>query len=121
MTNSKRKGKAGELEAAAELRRVLGADVRRSQQYCGAAGDSDLIGLEGVHVEVKRCKRLSLYPAMQQAVDEARDGSVPIVLHRADGTNQHDRRSWLVVVRLDDLPSLAGRLQMLHEQTGLPK
>jgi len=99
--NSKRKGKVGELEAAAELRRVLGVAARRGQQYCGSPDSPDLeTTLEGVHFEVKRTERLQLYAALQQAIEDAGDAT-PVVLHRAN------RKPWVAVVRLDDLPRLA--------------
>ena len=46
--NSKRKGKAGELEAAAELRRVLGVEARRGVQHAGGPDSPDVVGLPGV-------------------------------------------------------------------------
>ena len=33
-------------------------DARRGQQYCGANGDADVVGLEGVHIECKRVEKL---------------------------------------------------------------
>ena len=46
--NSKRKGKAGELELSHKLK-DYGYDCHRSQQYCGSAGDADVVGLDGIH------------------------------------------------------------------------
>ena len=62
---SKRKGAAGEREAAAHLNQVLGTHLHRGRQYHGGPESPDLAGdLPGLHLEVKRCERISLYPAM---------------------------------------------------------
>ena len=59
MTNSRRKGTAGEIELAKELRKY-GFDTRRGQQYCGANGDADVVGIPGLHIECKRVERLNV-------------------------------------------------------------
>lgn len=99
---SKRKGKVGEREAAAELGEVLGVNARRGVQYHGGPDSPDVV-LDGVgiHVEAKRTETLSLYVAVDQAVGDAPAGSVPIVWHR------RNRRESLVVVRTSDLVRLA--------------
>lgn len=48
--NSREKGKRGELELA-KLLRDCGFDTRRGQQYSGANGDADVVGLPGIHIE----------------------------------------------------------------------
>ena len=106
--NSKRKGKAGELEAAAELRRVLGVEARRGVQYAGGPDSPDVVGLPGVHIEVKRTERLNIREAIEQAMRDA-GADVPIVLHR------QNRTPWLVTVALVALPRLA------HAVTDLPR
>lgn len=92
---SRDKGKRGELELAKALREY-GYETRRWQQYAGASGDADVIGLDGIHIECKRVERLSLYDAMDQSVRDARPAELPAVFHR------RDRREWLVTMRLDD-------------------
>ena len=68
MTNSRQKGKRGELMAAKELERLFGCEARRSQQYCGEAGDADIItSIDGIHFEVKNVQRLNLHAALEQA------------------------------------------------------
>lgn len=104
---SRNKGKSGERELARELRRVLGVDAYRAQQYKGAAGDSDVLGLPGVHVESKRTEKFNLYEALKQATDEALEGNVPAVFHR------RNHQPWVVIVRLDDLPALVNTLYPL--------
>ena len=79
--NSRQKGKRGELEWA-RVCRENGYDCRRSQQYAGANGDADVVGLPGVHIEVKRVERLDLEAAMSQSMRDAKEGEMPIVAHR---------------------------------------
>lgn len=97
--NSRQKGSTGERELAG-IFREYGYDARRGQQYCGANGDADVVGLPGFHVECKRTERLNLYEAMAQSVNDARDGEVPIVVHR------RNRKEWLAVLRLKDFMEL---------------
>ena len=93
MVNSKRKGNQGEREFA-KLCRFEGYDVRRGQQYNGLEGE-DVVGLPGVHVEVKRVQRLNVDAAILQSIADA-DGKVPIVAHRKNNCE------WLVTLRLSD-------------------
>lgn len=80
--NSKKKGARGEREFS-RLCRENGYDCRRTAQYCGNTGDAaDVVGLPGVHVEVKRVEHLDLTGAMSQAIRDARPEEVPIVAHR---------------------------------------
>lgn len=92
---SREKGKRGERELARKLREY-GYDAKRGQQYCGANGDADVIGLPGVHIECKRTERLSLYDAMAQAKADAREGEMPVVIHRKNNSE------WLVIQPLSD-------------------
>ncbi|WP_288851048.1 hypothetical protein [uncultured Mitsuokella sp.] len=89
MTNSRAKGKAGELEFA-RLCRANGFEVRRTAQYCGNTGDAaDCVGLPGIHIEVKRVEHLNIDDALDQARRDAEakhDGSLPIVAHRRNNT-----------------------------------
>ena len=89
------KGKRGERELSRVLREY-GYDARRGQQYCGAAGNADVIGLPGIHVECKRVEKLNLLDAVAQAVNDAFPGLLPAVFHR------RDRCDWLVTMRLSD-------------------
>ena len=82
MTNSRQKGARGERELARILREY-GYDCRRGQQYCGANGDADVVGLEGIHIECKRVERLN-----------------PAVFHRKNNFG------WLVTMPLADFMRL---------------
>ena len=95
MPNSRQKGKRGELELARVLREH-GIDARRGQQYSGANGDADVIGMEGIHIECKRVESLNIEKAMQQSEHDARAGEVPVVMHRRNG------EKWKCTLRLED-------------------
>lgn len=93
--NSRNKGAAGEREIA-NLLKGQGYEARRGQQYCGANGDADVVGLDGIHMEVKRVERLNIHEAMEQAQRDAREGEKPAVFHRKN------RKPWLVTMLFDD-------------------
>jgi len=77
---SRRKDKVGELEAAAEIRRVFRTQARRGRQYQGADESPDVLtAIPDVHFEVKRAETLRLYEALEQAVEDAGQ-RVPAVL-----------------------------------------
>lgn len=100
MALSKRKGKDGENEVARILRSLLGRHCRRGQQYNGADGSADVVGIPGLHIEVKRREKLNLGDAMQQSRQEALAGEVPVVVHR------RNRQPWRLTCDLEDLPKL---------------
>lgn len=89
--NSKAKGKRGELEFS-HLCKAIGFDTRRSQQYAGINNDADVIGIPGLHLEVKRVERLNLSEAINQATRDAAEGEIPIVAHR------RDREDWKITL-----------------------
>lgn len=97
MINSKRKGTNGERELV-NILKSYGFDCRRSQQYCGYADGSlaDVIGLDGIHIEVKRVERINIDVCMEQAVRDCKDGEIPTVWHR------RNRKHWYVTMRLED-------------------
>ena len=92
---SKRKGAVGERQLAKVLS-SYGYDCRRGRQYCGGAGNPDVVGLPGVHIECKRVEKLNLYAAVRQAISDARFGRIPTVMHRKNN------QEWLVTLRLSD-------------------
>ncbi|RGZ00207.1 hypothetical protein [Clostridium sp. AM58-1XD] len=96
------KGKRGERELAKKLQEY-GYDCRRGQQYCGADGSADVIGLPGIHIECKRVERLNLQEAVEQSVRDAEavklpfaEEILPAVFHR------RDRAEWLVTMPLEE-------------------
>lgn len=101
--NSKQKGKYGELELVHTLKKY-GYDARRSVQYSGANGDADVVGLDGIHIECKRVERLNIDLAMEQSIRDAREGEMPVVMHRKN------RKGWLVTLTLDDFMKMKGEV-----------
>ena len=93
--NSRDKGKRGELDAA-KLLKKHGYDARRGQQFSGANGDADVVGLPGIHIEVKRVEKLNIDNALDQAIRDKRAAEIPIVLHRKN------RSVWKVTMRFAD-------------------
>lgn len=97
--NSRSKGARGELEIA-HILQEYGYNARRGQQYSGANGDADVVGLPGVHIEVKRREQLNIHEAIRQATRDARPGEIPSVWHRKNN------KKWLVTVTLEDFMRL---------------
>jgi len=71
--------------------------MRRSQQYAGINSDADIVGVEGLHVEVKRMEKMDLYAALGQAMGDVAEGDVPIVMHRKNN------RPWVVILNCEDI------------------
>ena len=92
--NSRNKGARGERELSSKLNEY-GYDCRRSVQYCGANGDADVIGLNGIHIECKRVEALSLYKALSQAKSDAKNGDIPVIMHRKNNCE------WVVIQPLE--------------------
>jgi Holliday junction resolvase len=95
VTNSKQKGARGERELSSKLKEY-GYKTRRGQQYCGANGDADVVGLPGIHIECKRVERLNIYDAISQAMADKKENELGAVFHRKD------RSEWLVTMTLDE-------------------
>ena len=90
--SQQRKGRSGKLEL-----------VRILQQYNipaepGQGSTPDVVGVPGIHPEVKRVERLNVLEAMDQAVwDASRFGDgIPTLFHR------RNRSPWLVTMQLED-------------------
>lgn len=99
MVNSRAKGARAERELANKLKEY-GYECRRGQQYSGANGDADVIGLDGIHIECKAVERLNIHDAMKQSKDDAREGEVPVVMHKKN------HKPWLVTMELNDFMKL---------------
>ena len=61
-------------------------------------GQSDLVGIEGIHVECKFVEKLNVRKAMEQAEEEAekRKDGLPAVFWKVS------RRPWLTIMRTED-------------------
>ena len=95
---SREKGKRGERQVAA-LFREYGFDAKRGQQYHGGPDSPDVIGVPGLHIEVKRTERLNLYDALAQAKRDAGE-DLPVVIHRKNDSE------WVVILSFDDFMKL---------------
>jgi Holliday junction resolvase len=93
--NSREKGKRGERNLASTLR-GYGYDTRRGQQFSGANGDADVVGLKGIHIECKWVEKLNVLDAMAQSKRDAKDGEIPVVMHKKNHTE------WFVTMTLED-------------------
>lgn len=99
--NSKRKGKAGELELVTILRSHGYASARRSVQYHGGPDSPDVVGIPGVHFERKRVAALQIYPSYAQARADAGD-KIPVVSFRGNGVGKPE----LAILALEDFLNL---------------
>lgn len=93
--SQREKGKRGERELAGILK-GYGYACHRGQQFCGADGSADVVGLPGIHIECKRVERLNVLDAMEQSARDARKDEFPVVFHRKDHSE------WLATMRLED-------------------
>lgn len=101
-SKSQRKGAAGERELAALLS-AAGYECQRGGSL-SFWEIPDVLGLPGIHIEVKRVERLNVCEAMEQAIrdsDRMLDG-MPALFHR------RNRKPWLVTMRLEDWLKLYG-------------
>jgi Holliday junction resolvase len=97
---SKDKGARFERTLASKFREY-GYDCRRGQQYCGANGDADVIGLPGIHIEAKHQETMRLYDWISQAKrDAAGKGNLPAVFHKKNNAEI------LVTMTLEDWMNL---------------
>lgn len=113
MKNVKRKGTAGENELAGILRAAGIRAYRNDQIYKGGKGNPDVFAeLDGLrlHVEVKRQEKLNVPAAVNQAIQDAAEGSFPVVAHR------RNREKWLVTVPLLPLLEILKAGGFIHEQ-----
>lgn len=101
--NSKQKGARFERLLASKFREY-GYDARRTAQYCGNTGDaSDVVGLNGLHIEAKHQETMRLYDWMAQAKRDAEaggEGRLPAVFHKKNNA------PILVTMELDDFMNL---------------
>jgi hypothetical protein len=97
---SQRKGRQGEIELS-KIFQEYGYPVEPGQAV-SFGSTPDLVGLPGIHIEVKRVERLNVPEAMNQAIRDSErfhDG-IPVLFHR------RNRSMWLTTMRLTDWLSL---------------
>lgn len=98
---SRDKGKRGEREVS-NLLKEYGYEARRGQQFCGSNGDADVVGVPGVHIEVKRVEAFKLWDALEQSESDAKENEIPTVWHRKNG------KKWVVVLSAEDFLKIWG-------------
>lgn len=104
---SRDKGKRGEREARDQVRTLWNAPgCVRTAQVSGKYSGDLMGGPEGLHLEVKRYKRIVASDFMKQAIEDAAPGEIPVVLSREDGGD------WLVTVRMKDSLEFAERIRV---------
>lgn len=95
---SKARGKRAELDLAHKLQE-FGFEARRTAQYCGKAGTSDVIGVPGVHCECKAVQRLNIWEALDQSKRDSEadeNDDIPAVFFK------RNRSGWYVALPLSD-------------------
>lgn len=102
--SSRDKGKRGERYVAQFLR-DYGYDARRGQQFAGINGDADVVGLPGIHIEVKFVEKLNIVDAYDQSKRDAREGEIPTVWHK------RSRCPLLVTMLADDFMKMYGEYE----------
>lgn len=96
---SKARGKRAELDLVHELQSFGFAEARRTAQYCGKAGTSDVVGLPGVHCECKAVERLNIWEALSQSKRDSEadgNGDFPALFFK------RNRSGWYVALPLSD-------------------
>jgi hypothetical protein len=102
MTASDRtKGAVAERQIVAILRAAGWTHAQRTSNGRDQVGRGDILaGPPGTHIEIKRQERLNVPKALRQAIDDAHELDIPIVIHRP---SRHD---WMATLPLDDLLDL---------------
>ena len=97
--HSRNKGKRGEREVA-KIFRDAGYPARRSVQYNGRPGTAaDVVGVPGMHIEVKFVEKERIREWYRQAERDATaspDKDIPVIVHRKSWD------PWLVTLSLGD-------------------
>lgn len=102
--NSRQKGKRVERLWRDQLREAGFLKAFRGQQYCGAAGNADVVcpELPTIHFEVKGVQNLNVLNAMKQAITDS-GTKTPVVAHKKNG------EPWLVTMLAADWLELVRR------------
>lgn len=92
--SAKAKGKRGELLLVHYLEK-FGLFTKRGMVWLN---QSDLVGLDGIHIECKNVESLNIRKALDQAIDEAekkKDGMPAVFWHKS-------RKGWVTIMRTED-------------------
>lgn len=100
--SSQRKGAHAERELAEQISELLGVTARKgSSPYLPGLIAPDVLGIDGLHIEVKRRESFSIPAALKQSRNDCQRGDVAAVCHRPN------KCPWMITVQLEDLPRLA--------------
>tara|TARA_R100001594_G_scaffold140281_1_gene185318 strand:+ start:220 stop:585 length:366 start_codon:yes stop_codon:yes gene_type:complete len=104
--SERRKGAEYEREVASRIRSILGIEAIRSAPLQAGKADAapDVQTIRGLWVEAKRRRRIAVSTWLDKARSECPQGDVPVIIMREDAGES------LVVVSLNDLPTLAALL-----------
>ena len=112
---SRDKGKRGELEVVALLKKH-GFEARRGQQFRGGSDSPDVIhNIEGIFIEVKLRQALNIYAALEQANEEKPEGDSVLLFHRKNN------KRWLVTCDADEYLDLLEQAKRWNPWSGLKK
>jgi Holliday junction resolvase len=96
VTNSRQKGKRGELEVV-HLLKSYGFEARRGQQFKGTEDSPDVVhNMDGFFIEVKLRQAFNLHATIDQADNEKGSHEVAVVFHRKND------EPWLVTMYATD-------------------
>lgn len=96
--NSRRKGKAGELEVINLLRAHWPEARRNLEQH--TVDKRDVLAVEGVHFQVRRKESLRLWEALAETALEADPHDLPVLVFR------RNRSRWYAALELSELIAL---------------
>lgn len=98
MTDSRRKGKVGELEVARILRSHGWGFAERTSRGTSQNGKDFKNGPAGCTIDARRERRVPVTKAFYELKAEADPLDVPILVHRNDGNTE-----WLATMPLEEL------------------
>ncbi len=102
---SRDKGKRGELEVVALLKKH-GFEARRGQQYEGASDSPDVMhNVTGLYIEVKRREAFNLHAAWLKAEEERRLGQRSAIFHKKN------HQPWFVTMEAHAFLSIMRELE----------
>lgn len=107
--NSRQKGARAERQLA-HILQGFGYETRRGQQFSGANGDPDVVGVPGLHIECKDVERLNIFDAMEQSIRDARADEIPTVHHTKN------YKPWLVTLLLPDFYEIYRKALLWDEE-----
>jgi len=99
---ARNKGAEAERTVAKRLQALGHTDARRGQVF---NHEPDIVGVPGIHFEVKNQEQLNITAAFRQSVEAAKPGEIPVVIYK-----RGDRQPFMLLLRFDDYEELRERL-----------